>query len=64
MADVFSLRETFEWRGLGLIRAFKTQAAYADFDAELRFQLPEIKASDVKLRNVRLFCAVLNVPLL
>jgi len=50
MAEVFCLRDEFEWRGLGLIAksALKLKAAYADFDAELRFQLPAIKASDVK----------------
>ena len=50
MDDVFCLRDEFEWRGLGLIpnSALKLNANYAEFDAELRFQLPAIKASDVK----------------
>ena len=50
MARVFCLRDEFEWRGLGLIpkSALKLKNEYAGFDAELRFQLPEIKASDVK----------------
>ena len=50
MAQVFCLRDEFEWRGLGLIpkSALKLKDEYAGFDAELRFQLPEIKASDVK----------------
>ena len=50
MQTVFERRDTFEWRGLGLIpdSALKLKADYAAFDAELRFQLPAIKASDVK----------------
>ncbi|MDT4290184.1 hydrogenase formation protein HypD [Methylomonas sp. MO1] len=50
MAEVFELRPQFEWRGLGLIpnSALKLQAAYAEFDAEQRFEMPAIKASDVK----------------
>jgi len=48
--DVFELRPQFEWRGLGLIpdSALKLKADYADFDAEQRFSLPAIQASDVK----------------
>jgi len=48
--EVFALRPQFEWRGLGLIpdSALKLKAEYADFDAEQRFDMPEIKASDVK----------------
>jgi len=50
MQAVFEVRDVFEWRGLGLIAksALKLNAAYAHFDAELRFQLPAIKANDVK----------------
>jgi hydrogenase expression/formation protein HypD len=50
MAEVFELRPQFEWRGLGLIpnSALKLKADYAEFDAEQRFQMPTIKASDVK----------------
>ncbi len=50
MQDVFCVRETFEWRGLGLIpdSALRLKSEYADFDAELRFDLPAIQASDVK----------------
>ncbi len=50
MQKVFAVRETFEWRGLGLIEnsALKLRDDYASFDAELRFQLPQIQASDVK----------------
>jgi len=50
MAKVFQLRDKFEWRGLGIIpdSALKLKQDYAEFDAELRFQLPDIQASDVK----------------
>lgn len=39
MAEVFELRSTFEWRGLGHIphSALQLRSAYADFDAERRF---------------------------
>lgn len=48
--DVFELRPHFEWRGLGLIAdsALKIKADYGDVDAEQRFDLPAIKASDTK----------------
>ncbi|MBL6986937.1 MAG: hydrogenase formation protein HypD [Methylobacter sp.] len=48
--EVFELRPQFEWRGLGLIpdSALKLKADYADFDAELRFDMPAIQASDAK----------------
>jgi hydrogenase expression/formation protein HypD len=44
------LRDSFEWRGLGLIAnsALKIRAEYAEFDAEQRFEMPAIQASDVK----------------
>ena len=50
MSAVFCLRDEFEWRGLGLIpqSALKLAPDYANFDAELRFELPAIEASDVK----------------
>ena len=39
VSDVFELRRTFEWRGLGQVpySAFRAKASYADFDAERRF---------------------------
>ncbi|MDO8346495.1 MAG: hydrogenase formation protein HypD [Rugosibacter sp.] len=39
--NVFELRDTFEWRGLGTIAhsALKLRPAFAEFDAELRFDL-------------------------
>ncbi|MFI3156774.1 MAG: hydrogenase formation protein HypD [Methylococcaceae bacterium] len=50
MREVFELRPQFEWRGLGLIpdSALKLKAGYADLDAEQRFNMPAIQASDVK----------------
>jgi hydrogenase expression/formation protein HypD len=50
MREIFELRPQFEWRGLGLIAdsALKLKADYADFDAEQRFNMPAIQASDVK----------------
>lgn len=42
MAEVFELRPTFEWRGLGQIphSALQIKSGFSDFDAEARFQLP------------------------
>jgi hydrogenase expression/formation protein HypD len=50
MAEVFELRPHFEWRGLGFIShsGLKLSAAYADFDAELRFSVPGIRVADPK----------------
>lgn len=50
VAEVFELRRTFEWRGLGLLpySALKIKSRYADFDAEQRFQIPEIAIPDNK----------------
>ncbi len=50
MQEVFELRPQFEWRGLGLIAdsALKLKADYAALDAEQRFNMPAIQASEVK----------------
>jgi len=50
MADVFALRPHFEWRGLGFINqsALKLSDRYADFDAEIRFDVPGIRVADPK----------------
>jgi hydrogenase expression/formation protein HypD len=50
MAEVFELRPYFEWRGLGFISqsALKLSAAYADWDAEVRFELPGVRVTDPK----------------
>ena len=50
LADVFSLRPYFEWRGLGSISssALKLSERYEDFDAELRFEMPGVRVADPK----------------
>jgi hydrogenase expression/formation protein HypD len=47
---VFELREFFEWRGLGSIdhSGVRMRAAYAAFDAERRFSVPNLKIADPK----------------
>ena len=48
MQDVFDLRDSFEWRGLGVIphSALKLRDAFSDFDAEKRFDLPPSEAKE------------------
>jgi hydrogenase expression/formation protein HypD len=48
MGEVFAVRETFEWRGLGFIpdSGYAISPAYARFDAESRFDMPGIRVSD------------------
>jgi len=50
VAEVLELRRAFEWRGLGLVpySALQIKQPYAAFDAERRFEVPAISASDVK----------------
>jgi len=50
VAEVFELRRSFEWRGLGTVpySAFKVKEAYAGFDCERRFDMPAIAAADNK----------------
>jgi hydrogenase expression/formation protein HypD len=50
MADVFELRPHFEWRGLGFIShsALKLSSRYADFDTELRYDVPGVRVADPK----------------
>ena len=50
LAEVFELRPHFEWRGLGFIShsGLKLSAAYADFDAELRYEVPGVRVADPK----------------
>ena len=50
MAEVFELRPHFEWRGLGFISqsGLKLSEAYADFDAERRFEVPGVRVADPK----------------
>ncbi|MEV4410426.1 hydrogenase formation protein HypD [Catellatospora sp. NPDC049609] len=48
LGDVLELRPFFEWRGLGFIShsALKLTEAYADFDAERRFDVPGVRVAD------------------
>ena len=50
MAEVFDLRPTFEWRGLGEIpkSALRIRDSFAEFDAEERFSITESTGRDVK----------------
>ncbi|MBN9619578.1 MAG: hydrogenase formation protein HypD [Actinobacteria bacterium] len=50
LGEVFELRPHFEWRGLGFISqsALKLNDRYADFDAELRYNMPGIRVADPK----------------
>jgi hydrogenase expression/formation protein HypD len=50
VADVFELRRTFEWRGLGIVpySALRIKSCYADFDAEQRFQISTPVIADNK----------------
>jgi hydrogenase expression/formation protein HypD len=50
VADVFELRPSFEWRGLGDLphSALRVREAYAEFDAERIFDLPQISVPDAK----------------
>ncbi len=45
---VFELRDTFEWRGLGMIdhSGVRMREAYARFDAERIFEVPGVSVSD------------------
>ena len=50
IADTMTLRPYFEWRGLGSIKhsALQLSDRYADFDAELRYQVPGVRVADPK----------------
>ncbi len=50
VAEVMELRRNFEWRGLGMVpySALQIKQSYADFDAEKRFDVAQIHASDIK----------------
>ena len=50
LAEVFELRPHFEWRGLGFISqsALKLNGKHADFDAELRYDMPGVRVADPK----------------
>lgn len=48
VADVFELRRSFEWRGLGVVpySALRIKAEYADHDAERHFAMPGRSVAD------------------
>jgi hydrogenase expression/formation protein HypD len=48
MAQVFELRPSFEWRGLGELpdSALRLRSAYAAYDAEQRFAIQTVPAAD------------------
>ena len=48
--EVFTVRENFDWRGLGEIpnSGLKIRTKYAQFDAELKFTIPNLKVADHK----------------
>lgn len=48
VADVFELRKTFEWRGLGEVpySALRIKEAYAEFDAERLFSMTYVPTPD------------------
>lgn len=50
IGKVFAVRETFEWRGLGDIpdSGLKIRPEFAQFDAEVKFTLPNLKVADHK----------------
>lgn len=50
IAKVFELRDYFEWRGLGSIdhSGVKMKEAYAQFDAEKKFSMPNLTIADPK----------------
>jgi hydrogenase expression/formation protein HypD len=50
VAEIFELRRSFEWRGLGLVpySALRIKKPFAQYDAELRFPVEEVRAADVK----------------
>jgi hydrogenase expression/formation protein HypD len=50
MAEVFAVRDSFEWRGLGHLpaSALRLADAYADFDAEQRFPVAPGQGKEIK----------------
>jgi len=50
VARVYELREFFEWRGLGSIdhSGVRMREAYAGFDAEQKFAVPNVRIADPK----------------
>jgi hydrogenase expression/formation protein HypD len=50
MAEVFELRNYFEWRGMGFISqsALKIRDTYGEWDSERRFSMPGVRVTDPK----------------
>ena len=50
IAETMELRTTFEWRGLGFISqsALKLRPELADWDAEVRYEIPGVRVADPK----------------
>ncbi len=50
IAETMELRTSFEWRGLGFISqsALKLRDEFADWDAEVRYELPGVRVADPK----------------
>jgi len=50
MAQTMELRPFFEWRGLGFIThsALKVRPEFADWDAELQYEVPGLRVADPK----------------
>lgn len=48
VSQIFELRAQFEWRGLGLVpnSGLKLKPAYAQFDAETRFAIHDLRVAD------------------
>jgi hydrogenase expression/formation protein HypD len=48
VGEIFELRDSFEWRGLGAVplSALQLRQAYAEFDAERRFAMQDRPAAD------------------
>jgi hydrogenase expression/formation protein HypD len=48
IAAIFDVRDSFEWRGLGAIpnSALKLRKEFEQYDAEIRFALTRLNASD------------------
>src|SRR3954454_7529456 len=51
IAETMELRTTFEWRGLGFISqsALKLRSEFADWDAEVRYEIPGVRVADPKV---------------
>ena len=58
MDEVFEVRPSFEWRGLGELpnSALAIRPAFADWDADRRFAVPAIQASDPRPAPVARCC--------